>query len=266
MADTDVTTSESEGTSWEIASAILLYQAKDRSSVYATMHDVRTHAGKPVLGAGRPATKEACAEFAKSLGASASLSGFTPQNLLFLGGRCAIWWRPPGKGSVYFNCTRGPAGDQFYDKGGAKLLGKRSGITPHPGLVFAVCGREWYVFAVKGAARPGRTTPLFRSPYFNVWKEGKVCTGTTPLPNRLSADALDKYEQAFFGSNFTHANIKAPGKLVNFEAGPYAFWDCGLRGKWKAGFPVDVLIDRKLTLDGLASRLEKGKGFDNDWG
>lgn len=248
---------------WRLARAVLVYEREhvpaDRLHAYATLHNVHAKNGKPELAAGVPATREACADLARALGAAAAVSGFMPASLLFLGTRSVIWWRPPGPARMHFDTTGTAAGDQLGDVKGAALIGRRAAVTPQPGLVFAVRGRAWYVYAVRGPRRPVPADKLQRAPYFNVWAGGEICTGTTPLPEQFTTGTLDAYEEAFFGSNFTHPNVKPPAKLVEHPGGPYAFWRDGLDGKWGDAFPLDALVPEKLTLQGLAKKLEEDR-------
>lgn len=240
---------------WRLAHAVLVYEGQG-NSVYATRHPVVRGAQGLALGAGAPATRSACSDLARALGAASTLSGFTPENLVYMGAQSVIWWRPPGQARMFFDTRRGPGGDQLDDNQAAKAIGHRGGVTPQPGLVFAITGRKWFVYALADDERPGPRTSLLRAPYFNVWESGEICTGTTPLPDTLSTGALDGYERAFFGSNFTHPNVK---QLVRHPGGVYAFWRAGLDGVWGKKFPVKALVPAKLTLAGLAARLEKAQ-------
>ena len=250
---------------WALTSAVLVYESQGggatESYAYATVHGIETNGKQLRLEAGKPATKEVCAALARSLGAASTLSGFIPEDLLYLGARALVWWRRPAPATMYFNTTKSAAGDQRENKAHAGLIGKRSGRAPQPGLVFAVTPSGWYVYAVKGVGRPDPAAQLWRAPYFNVWANGQVCTGNVRLPETLSTAALQRYEHAFFDSEFTHPNVGARERLLIHPQGSYAFWSGMLdptRGLTE--FPVDVLVDAKLTLEGLVKRLEKGEG------
>ena len=234
---------------WILQAAVLVYQNK-AGQAYATVHGIES-GGKPLrLAAGRPATKEACADLARSLGAMAGLTGFTPSSLLYLGARTLIWWRPPAPARVFFS----PPPPDTKDRP------KGSAVTPQPGLVFALAGTEWYVYALGSDARPGPATKLCRAPYYNVYENGHICTGNVRLPETLSPTSLDEYERAFFDSNFTHPNMP---RLVKGKSGA-AFWCEGLAGKWGKRFPVRALLPEKLTLDGLAKRLDQPEKAPHD--
>jgi PRTRC genetic system protein B len=270
MNDDVVTLRSAEREVWHLRSAILVYASESngiapsqQSRMYATLHQVRGRGRTLQLEAGVPATREACADIARALGANAKLGGFVPPSLLYLGAKSLIWWRAPGPARLFFDCTKAAAGDQSQDKAGAALIGRRNGIVPHPGLVFAIAGGKWFVYAVKGDARPDPAAALWRAPYFNVWNSGQICTGNVRLPETLSAQSLAVYERAFFDSEFTHPNIRGAERLV--AGGAYTFWrellDAGPKLK---SFPAEKkLIDQKLTLQGLAKRLEKGASDDD---
>lgn len=251
-------------TQWSLTAAVLVYEsregARSASYAYATIHSIESKGRRLRLGAGKPATKEASAAFARALGAASTLSGFLPEDMLYLGARSIAWWRRPKLANMYFDTTKKAAGDQQEDRSHAGAIGKRAGKVMQPGLVFAVTPSAWYVFAVRGGGRPGPDTPLFRAPYFNVWKSGQVCTGNVRLPDTLSTSALERYERAFFDSEFTHPNVHGRERLLIHPAGSYTFWKEILdRKDQEAAFPEKALVDAKLTLDGLTKRLEKGQ-------
>jgi len=247
---------------YTLRAAVLVYASDLGGAAYATVHGIE-HGARPRLSAGAPATKEACAKIARALGEAATLSGFVPPSLLYLGARSLVWWRPPAPATVHFDTTKSAAADQPDDESGASLIGKRAARVPHPGLVFAVGHRSWSVYALAGTARPGPKTRLLRAPYFNVWASGEICTGNVRLPRTLTPESLAQYEDAFFASEFTHPNVRGRERLLRAEGGPYAFWrDLLDLGPGMTEFPVDQLVDAKLTLEGLVQRMEKGRGRD----
>jgi PRTRC genetic system protein B len=268
-----VTLQAAEARSWELSHAILLYtstsqgiapQGRADAYAYATIHEVTNVGRAPRLEAGVPATRDACAGIARALGAMATLGGFIPQNLLFLGAGSLIWWRPPGPARVFFDTRNAPAGDQPDDAGGAALIGEKSAVCPQPGLVFAVAGGRWYVYAVPGDKRPHPLTALWRAPYFNVWASGEICAGNVRLPDTLTPGALHDYERAFFDSRFTHPNVRGRDKLIHHADGPYGFWAGMLRRPVELGFPEQLLVGTKLNLERLAKRLETGERLNDE--
>lgn len=251
----------SEGsTHWRLKHAVLVYDAEHtigdaRSAVpaYATVHRVRVRHNQAQLEAGVPATREACADLARALGANAALAGFIPEHLLHIGSRSLMWWRPAAPALMHFDCRQaGKAGE---------VLGVRAGRCAQPALVFAVNHRSWWVFALAGNTRPEPGTKLLRAPYLNVWADGRICTGNAALPTALSPAALAGYEKAFFESRFTHSNLHGKKRLVR-TGSVYALWRGLLDTEKKIpqiGFPVHQLVQTKTTLSDLAGIIEEEK-------
>lgn len=219
-------------------------------SEYATLHRVERHRrGGPFLAAGSPITAGGCSAFVRSLTDRASFDGWLTPAMLYTSPRVTAWWRPPGRERVWFRTTDAPEGDQVKVD-----IGERSAITPHPGLVFALAGGQWHVYAVTGADRPQPGTRLHVAPYFNVWNDGHICEGNVQRPKRVTPETIAAFERAFFGSRFTHPNTD---KLVNFKGGAGKFWTALLDGRWKK-FPEQHLVRMKRTLADQLRALEKG--------
>lgn len=125
-----------------------------------------------------------------------------------------------------------------------------SGVVPHPGLVFAVSGRVWKVWAVKGSARPAPQSELFQAPYFNVYSSGSICKGNVLLPDGATVEKINAWNESFFDSFFTHPNVT--GKLVKYQGGACSFWRDMLDGGY-ARFPQRVLVPIGATLNDLVS-------------
>lgn len=218
--------------------AILVYANSKSQPAYATVHDVQVDEnGKTTVLAGVAATVQSVAEIAQLLIRQVKTGHFLPENILSVGIDSLVWWVPPARKRVFFN--------------NEKLGGECSAETPHPGLIFSVSGKnEWAVFAVKGKDRPTPGTPLFLAPYFNVWADGKICTGNVTIPPGSTANTISAWEKAFFESYFTHPNVHAPQKLVNHKEGAYGFWKKMLGERYKR-FPERVLVDMECTLSDL---------------
>lgn len=224
--------------------AILLYGKGSNDVEYATLHRVRVEGeNHPVIGAGKPMTRETLLAIAKSLAAASRRSqGVLPPNVLSMGVDHMVWYVPAQSRTVFFNCGEG--------------VGQRAGKTPHPALVFAVCRNEWMVYAIKTRSRPTADTTLYHAPYMNVWKEGRICVGSTPTPQDTVADTMSQWVDAFFNSNFSHPNHD---KVVKYQGGCHAFWTDALDGKFDK-FPNEVLVKSGIaTLGELVKRLEGGK-------
>lgn len=235
----------------KLTTAILLYEANGLRSgaVYATIHPVDCGDGSasPVIRAGRPADrtslKAACASL---LEVSRIRSGVLTDNVLSIGPEHVIWWQRPGVRTYFFDCR--PAADD-----GAVSIGKRAGRAPTPGIVFVAQGQSLLAYAVKGAGRPDADTPLFHMPAMNVWEDGRVCTGSMPLPDSTVGQSILAWEASFWDSHFSHPNHPKP---VRYKGGIHQFSIDLLDGKFST-FPQRVLCPIKgLTLGRLVDRFD----------
>ena len=222
--------------------AILIY--KGDKSVFASVHAI-DHTGKrPLITEGRAFTAEAAVRLAQDLASSAMSGGFVPSNLLYLDGSAMAWWVPPARRHISFR---------------AKELGapERGEVVPHPGLVFRVqSSRQWQVWAVKGQERPTEATKLFKAPYFNVSDGGTICAGNVRLPEGTTAERIEAWNQAFFGSYFTHPNTR--GKLVTYRGGLFKFWMDLLDGR-HSEFPEHALVSSGITVhEALSDKKARG--------
>jgi hypothetical protein len=115
---------------------------------------------------------------------------------------------------------------------------------PMPGLVF-VClpaRQSPYVFAAK--QRP--TAPgdqLYRTPAYNVFDSGRVCTGSHAFPTDPS-----KVPEEFFRSFFSAAMDTAHGKSRSHPDDVGELWS-ELHGR--AAFPLDDLVPHLTVADAM---------------
>lgn len=226
----------------QLRRAILLYEGYQSS--FATVHKVSQNNGVPVLDVGEAMSLASLASIAMSLGTSAHIGKFLRPEILSVGMNSVVWWIKPDFRRVWFNCSNN------------KTIGVESAETPHPGLVMAVVSDRWYVFAVKGDTRPEADTLLYQAPYFNVWTNGLICTGSTQVPEDVSASNIASWETAFFSSAFSHPNVHAPDKLLKYRGGEYKFWRHMLDGRFK-DFPEKVLVASDLTVEGFIQEVCK---------
>jgi PRTRC genetic system protein B len=241
---------EEEAGSVTLECAVLIYgsgRASTGGSAFATVHGVQ-HDGKgaATILPGKPLTLVQAARLARRL-SRPERGGFIAPTLLYQDQSIIAWWVPPARRQIWFRCDAALMG-----------AGERGEVVPHPGLVFAVSAhRCWRVWAVKGAERPQPDTPMCRAPYFNVWENGRVCTGNVDVPGATTADRIAGWNAAFFDSWFTHPNIQKD--LVQYRGGAYRFWRDMLDGRHHE-FPERVLVPTGKT---LAALLKEG-GRDGD--
>jgi PRTRC genetic system protein B len=236
----DVQGSVSRERASRIEAAILVHsqQGGGTQAGFATVHRVHEEEGRrPEVGAGRLL---AASELERALAQVVPQRRLVllPPTLLAFNSSTLVWWRPPAPARVWFRA--------------AQPLGETSGVTPHPGLVFAVTAeRAWYVWALAGTDRPRATTPMYVAPYLNVWSGGKICQGSVALPAGVDVDLIPAFEDAFFDSVFTHPNVP---KLVSARGGVLALWARLLKRRPKE-FPVQYLLDAKVTLAEVIAKL-----------
>jgi len=224
--------------------AVLLYRGRSGDAL-ATVHNVVTVDGSPVIGAGHAMTSQAAVELASALVKRAAHGGYLPETVLYLNGDALVWWVPPGRHHLAFRVD-----DEHAEAFGG---GERGECVPLPGLVFAVSNRAWRVWAVKGRYRPALQTPLCQAPFFNVDERGHICQGNVPVPDGTTVEKVQAWNDAFLRSFFTHPNWA--GKLLRYRGGSYAFWRDMLDGRF-ARFPERVLVDHGLTLGRLLGNEE----------
>lgn len=224
--------------------AVLLYHGRSGGAL-ATVHEVLTVEGAPVIGAGRAMTAQAARELASALLQRAAHGGFLPETVLYIHGDVLVWWVPPARRHIAFR-----VGDDHAESFGGTERGE---AVPTPGLVFAASSRAWRVWAVKGARRPSPKTALFQAPFFNVDAHGHICQGNAPVPEGTTVEKIDAWNDAFLRSYFTHPNVA--GKLLRYRGGSYAFWRDMLDQRFTR-FPERVLVDVKTALGQLLGEPE----------
>lgn len=201
----------SEGdTTLHLERAVLLYRS-NRGDVYATAHPIQIDAKgqqRKTIGAGVPMSQADLAAFAQAVSAATAFSGFLPGNLLFTSPNLLAWWTPAAVRTTWFK---------------SNIEGNLNAHGPaaHPPLVFIATPSDWFVFALRENERPSPGTRLCHAPHFNVWNGGRICTGNVELPPAISADAISRYEDAFFRSNFTHPNRQ---DAVKHKGGARKLW------------------------------------------
>ena len=73
--------------------AVLLYHGRSGGAL-ATVHEILTVDGAPVIGAGRAMTAQAARELASALLQRAAHGGFLPETVLYVHGDVLVWWAP----------------------------------------------------------------------------------------------------------------------------------------------------------------------------
>lgn len=238
---------EMRGQEMGITHAVLLHgasQGAQRGKRFATLHKVETKGdGRPMIAAGVVATRSALEQVMGELSGRVTLE-LIDERVLAPSANAVVWWRKPTPARVWFN-TRGNS-----------KLKHRTGVVPQPGLVFAVTESGWFVWAVDGEQRPDKTTSLFQAPYMNVWSGGRICAGQAKLPKGIGPDVCGAYEEAFWSTRFTHANVHDGKLLTAWKGGVEALWTSLLDGKHDF-FPAKALVPLNINVDKLLKRLSR---------
>ncbi|TXH00026.1 MAG: PRTRC system protein B [Nevskiaceae bacterium] len=226
--------------------AIVLYEPKNGGSSFSTaafamLHPIEMQGDRPVIKAGELMDVADLQGLLTEVLPARRLR-FVDERMLAWGDVGMVWWVPASRRRIWFR-TDGEDG-----------LGTVNGMVWHPNLIFTAGREGWRVFAVKEDGRPTERTKLWRAPYYNVSKEGHICEGTATIPEDAVPEETGRYEDAFFGSNFTHANANAKADLTKFKGGLSALWKERLRLSGRK-FPKSTLVESGATLGQLIQRM-----------
>jgi len=230
---------------YAVSAAILVHTRSGLSSGnapgFATLHEVNTKGDRPEILGGSVLGASTLEQMLVGLAPERGLT-FIEDRMLASSSNALVWWRKPAPARMWFNTSEDDA------------LGQSQGVAPQPGLVFAATGDGWSVWAVKGTERPGRETPMFQAPYYNVANTGAICVGNVTTPRGYGSEVASEYEAAFWGSRFTHSNVQIKRQLTRWRGGCSALWLSLLAGKHKA-FPERALTPLKATLGDVIEQL-----------
>jgi PRTRC genetic system protein B len=230
--------------SFELREALLVYRSSEHRSsstsvsAFVTKHSVRlSQSGIPSLDAGSPIHRADIFELIQQLRGALPVE-FLPANVLVRTQESIVWWTAPAIHSMFYAKEKGIEV--------AQLSGRR---FPQPSLVFRAQAGSLDIRALASNERPGRKTPLYRAPYWNVNDSGEVCLGTTQVPKEVTIDSLARWESAFFESEFTHPN--ATRKLTEHPGGFVALWKSLIGRRY---FPGEHLANAKENLGDFIRR------------
>ncbi len=214
---------------FELRDALLIYRENRRS--FITRHEVTTQKqGPPVLGPAQPLTTAFVEDLAESLSGSAAAE-ILPENVLSKTDRMIAWWTPRRLCRMFFENAEGKA---------QQLNGR---VFPQPALVWRVAQGDLKIRALCDNKRPDAETVLAVAPFWNLSNDGRVCLGSMRCPESASVGSIEAWEQGFYESAFTHANV---GRVTRHKGGHEALW-AELRGG-RRPFPTDALIRLPQTL------------------
>lgn len=194
---TDIT--ESFGTLYHPKSALVFYETKGiNTDVYVEHFDMDKN-GNPINA--HPLTEREAKVLAKALktekdknSAFLKPNGILPTNILHI--------NPSEKGTVLWY-TKAQKRQLYFVDG----LDIPSGMTSIPPMIWYANRNSLSVFALANDRRPTEQTPLYFTPFFNIYEDGKVCMGSVNVSIKNSAsleEFVSAWEDYFFNSYFSH--------------------------------------------------------------
>lgn len=180
--------------------AILIYQnnSEKGNDYYLEVFDILNN-GRPANG--RPLSEKE----ANDLGIMLQISNrqqknhlqptsLLPENILHLDYKKGevVWYTPASKRRLLFT----------------EELEIPDGNACIPAMVWKADLQTLHVYALKEKERPTEKTKLFLAPFFNIYDDGKLCTGTIDIDFsdvHSLEDFIQTWEGYFFNSYFSHA-------------------------------------------------------------
>ncbi len=229
------------GTLYHPKSALVFYETKGTNTdVYVEHFDMDKN-GNPINA--HPLTEREAKVLAKSLQtekdkdiAFLKSNGILPTNILHINPNkdkgAVLWYTKAQRRQLYF----------------VNGLDIPNGIAQVPPMIWYANKNSLSVFALASDRRPTEKTPLYFTPFFNIYEDGKVCMGSVNINIKNSASVeefVGAWEDYFFNSYFSHIlgrNSPIKGNCVNL-------WkDLIQTGK---PFPKEVLKKNNKTLKNL---------------
>jgi PRTRC genetic system protein B len=156
-----------------------------------------------------------------------------PEAVLYRTHDVLVWWTPARQEDMRFR-----EGSEL-----APVSGKR---FPLPALVWRLTAATLAVRALAESTRPQPATVLHIAPFWNTSpSDGVICEGSMRRPRGRNPAAIEQWDDAFFGSEFTHQ--AGAGSLARTN---YAKLLKRLVGSDE--YPADELVESRQTLASFA--------------
>lgn len=227
-----------------LTSAVLVYTkasqyGSNREISMLTEHDISIVKGQPYIQEARIMSSKSMRDMARKILNKKNTSlQFIPSNVLARSDKVIVWWIPESTRTVFF-------------KSSVPGLENRCGQIKIPSCIFAETSGRSYVLCFEGSERPTEKTPLFFSPFFNVWDEHTICLGTT---RRVKSGDVNAWTKAFFESAFSHTNYRTSKATLLREGDRAQLWR-DLFDKQLEEIPFNCLPPANLTLEQFIKKL-----------
>jgi PRTRC genetic system protein B len=228
------------GTLYNPVKAFVVYQ-KDTAdkSFYIEAYDMAEN-GCPINA--HPLSLRESKQLANALDTSDELkrnflkpSGLLPKNVLYMNpdhDGYAIWYTSAQKVNLFF----------------VESLAIADGKAFIPPLLWKASKSSLSIYAINSTTNINEQTNLYHAPFFNIYKDGKVCMGTVSVSIKADCpleEFIQKWEQYFFNSYFSHLI----GETSPVKGNIIQLWQA-LVGNGKP-FPMKSLLKNGLTIKNL---------------
>lgn len=225
---------EASGGGLLLTNAILLYGPEGagqpmNGAAFASIHDVEHGDSGPVIGAGKPLTRQHLRRWTEALGRNAPPE-VLPSTVIAAHPDVLAWWVPAQVRDGYFDLS------DHYRKN-RKALGRKTTVpVPYPAHLLVATRRGLGVYALPFNGRPTADTAVLHSPVLNVFINGQLCWGSVAKPKALNVAAMAQFEAAVFDSWSTHPNA-GQDQSITGKGGLVRLWD-DLAARGARTFPV----------------------------
>lgn len=226
--------------------ALLVYSkaspySSQKSMAMVTEHSIAIVNGQSIVKEGTLLSEKSLREMAKAiLNKKDSQLTVLPENILAQSDDTLVWWIPAGVRRMTFRTA-------------IKGLENISASVPVPATIFAVTGDSAYAICMTENQRPNAKTPLFYSPYFNVWDAHNICMGST---RKAKSGDVIAWTDNFFASAFSHSNYRSPAATLKRRGDRAKLWQDLVDGTIKR-FPTKSLPSAKLNLQQFLDEISK---------
>lgn len=226
--------------------ALLVYTkatpySSQKSMAMVTEHSIEIVNGQSIVKEGTLLSQKSLRDMAKSiLNKKDTQLTVLPENILAQSDDTLVWWFPASVRRLTFRTA-------------IEGLENISASVPVPATIFAVTHQSAYAICMAGNERPNGQTPLFYSPYLNVWDSHKICMGST---RKAKAGDVVAWTNNFFASAFSHSNYRSSASKLKRHGDRAKLWQDLVEGTIKR-FPTKSLPSAKLNLQQFLNQISR---------